>query len=138
MELSDLLQDHLLWFCKSSNDSNNSFDPPQKHLILPQLPSRLTPKSRFGAPKTTTDVQEAKGQEVPKKTKQNTCYCVHQWRTYRRETPALSDIIPSNLQHRLNYFVLEVCKKASIYQIDFLHHFCSRIMPFMIEKLSAC
>ena len=46
--------------------------------------------------------------------------------------PALSDVISSDLQHWLNYFVLEVCKKdGSEYPPDSLHHLCSGIMCFL-------
>ena len=61
----------------------------------------------------------------------------NEWRNYRRETcgdtiPALSDIIPSDLQHWLNYFVLEVRKKnGSEYQSDSFHHLCSGIVHFL-------
>ena len=137
MELSDLLQDGLLRFCESSGDSDYSFDLDQ--LLATALdeyksqsgsrPASETPnpapttsptlKSRFAAPKTARDILEARRQGVPKKTQQDTSYCVRvweQWRNYRKETCgniilALTDIIPSNLQHWLNYFVLKVRKK---------------------------
>ena len=123
MELSHLLQDDLLRFCESSEDSDYSFDldqllataleeyesqsesrPASETPNPAQLPCSPTPKSRFAAPKTARDIQEARRQGVPKKTQQDTSYCVRvweQWRNYRRETcgdiiPALTDITPSN------------------------------------------
>ena len=145
MELSDLLQDDLLRFCESSEDSDYSFNldqllatalrdeyesqsgfRPASETPNPAPTTSPTPKSRFAAPKTARDIQEARRQGVPKKTQQDTSYCVRvweQWRSYRRETcgdiiPALTDIAPSDLQHWLNYFVLEVRKKTvlSIHQ----------------------
>ena len=107
MELSDLLQDDLLRFCESSEDSDYSFNldqllatalrdeyesqsgfRPASETPNPAPTTSPTPKSRFAAPKTARDIQEARRQGVPKKTQQDTSYCVRvweQWRDYRRE-----------------------------------------------------
>ena len=89
MELSDLLQDDLLRFCESSEDSDYSFDldqllataldeyesqsgsRPASETPDPTATTSPTPKSRFAAPKTATDIQEARRQGVPKKTQQD-------------------------------------------------------------------
>ena len=147
-----------LRFCESSEDSDNSFDldqllsraldeyesqsgsGPASETPNPAPTTSPTPQSRFAPPKTAKDVQEARRQGVPKKTQQDTYYCVrvwNEWRSYRRETcgdtgPALSDIIPSDLQHWLNYFVLEVRKNdGSEYPPDSLHHLYSGIVRFL-------
>ena len=152
------MQDDLLRFCESSEDSDYSFDldqllvtaldeyesqsgsRPASETPDPAATTSPTPKSRFAAPKTATDIQEARRQGVPKKTQQDTSYCVRvweQWRRYWKKTcgdtiPSLTDIIPSDLQHWLNYFLLEVRKKdGSEYPTDSLHHLCSGIMRFM-------
>ena len=94
MELSNLLQDNLLRFCESSKDSDYSFNLNQllattldeyesqsrsgstSETPNPTPTTSPTPKSRFAASKTARDIQEARHRGVPKKTQQDTSYCV--------------------------------------------------------------
>lgn len=126
MELSDLLQHDLLWFCKNSEDSDNSSDLVK---LLSNTLDEYESQSGFGsasetpnpAPTTssTSKQQICCTEKMFKQQGAREFQCVRvwdEWRSYRRETcgdtiPALSDIIPSALQHwLLNYFVLEVHK----------------------------
>ena len=84
--------------------------------------------------------EEARKTGIPKKTIEDTQYCVKVWKewcSYHRETcgdtiPPLDSIEPSPLQHWLTHFVLEVRKKnGAEYSPNTLHYLCTEIMHFL-------
>lgn len=87
--------------------------------------SSLPPQdsSRFAEPKTNDEVAEARKDAVPKKTRQDTEYCIRvfeAWRAYRNSCgstlPTLLEMDKHTLSHWLIRFVLEA-RKASIHLI---------------------
>ena len=102
--------------------------------------SASSSSGRFATPKTEKEVQEARNTGIPKKTIEDTQYCVKvwaEWCSYRRETcgdaiPTLESIESTALQHWLTRFVLEVRKKnGAEYSPNTLHHLCTGIMRFL-------
>ena len=99
-----------------------------------------TSARRFAPPKTEQEIQEARIKGIPKKTLEDTQYCVkvwEEWCSYRRQVcqdtiPPLQSIEASQLQHWLTRFVLEVRKRnGKEYSPDTLHHLCCGIMRFL-------
>ena len=168
MELSDLLSDELLAFCSDDTEREDidtlfasAFDVlefeaipgPTPISVIPaltatQCQTSSTPNpsahsasaGRFAQPKTDQEIQEARKKGIPKKTLQDTHYCVKVWeewcsycrQNYRDTIPPLQSIEASQLQHWLTRFVLETRKKnGAEYSPDTLHHLCCGIMRFL-------
>ena len=126
MELSDLLQHDQLRFCESSKDSDNSFDLVQ--LLSSTLDEYESQSGSSPASEIPAGVREFHRRLGRTYATVSECGMNGGWLP-ERETcgdtiPALSNIIPSNLQHWLNYF-------GSEYPPDSLHHLCSGIMCYL-------
>ena len=71
---------------------------------------------KHAAPKTNKEIEEARRQGIPRRTQQDTQYCVRLWEEWRQhrntvseETVApLSELSVSQLNHSLSCFVLEI------------------------------
>ena len=170
MELTDFLSDELLAFCSDDTEVHkdidalfaSAFDTLDESVPIPDsaptnaipdircqasstpacsyTPTLSTSAGRFAPPKTDREIQEVRNKGIPKKTLEDTKYCVkvwEEWCSYRRQTcrdtiPPLQCIVPSQLQHWLTRFVLEVRKKnGAEYSPDTLHHLCCGIMRFL-------
>ena len=103
----------------------------------PTSTSNAPALSRFAAPRTDLQVEQAKHTGIPKKTLQDTKYCVSLWQKWvqHREVtnndtiPELEQISKIELDYWLSRFVLEVRKKnGSVYPPNTLVHLCSGIM----------
>ena len=82
----------------------------------------------------------ARVQRIPKKTQQDTKYCVglweaweawsdYRWKTTEASIPAITDLSPTDLQYSMTKFLLEVRKKnGAEYPPNSLHHICSGLM----------
>ena len=114
-------------------------------LLSPHLPSsRLSPthlqnlpkSSRFATPITDEEVVELRKMAIPKRTMQDTQYCIRQWEAWRDHrnlsglvVPSLCDMDTQSLSHWLTRFVLEVRKvNGSEYPPNTLHHIVCGIM----------
>ncbi len=105
----------------------------------PQNPFLSSVRQRFVAPKTEKEIQEARTKAVPKKTLEDTQYCVRVWQEwcdYRKQMCGdcidLKTLQPTQLSHWLTRFVLEVRKRdGTEYPAKTLHHLCSGIMRFL-------
>ena len=164
MELLDLLGEDLLSFCSESSDEFeidqlflSAFElcDREQSVVSPAPGSPTRPyqqakptvdsptpgfKERFAKPKTEGEIQEARLKGVPKKTLDDTRYCMSVWDAwcnYRQKTcgdniPPLIEQQSSQQQHWLTRFVLEVRKQdGSEYPPDSLHHLCCGIMRFL-------
>ena len=100
-------------------------------------PATCSSSRIFAAPKSEEEIKKARSDGVPKKTKQDTEYCVRLWRQYRisatRVTiPPLEEQSRYELQKWLTPFILEVRKKdGSEFPPNTLHHICCGIMRYL-------
>ncbi len=94
-------------------------------------------KRVFAPPKTDEQVQLAREKGIPKKTKEDTQYCVSlwdAWRHYRQDTTndcikPLQELSHPDLQYWLSRFILKVRKKdGSEFPPNTLHHICCGLM----------
>ena len=101
---------------------------------LPHQPPHTA--GRF-APKTTEEIVRARKKGIPKKTQEDTKYCVHiwdEWREYRSTSTGiailpLQQLPPHQLNEFLTMFVLEARKKTGeVYQPNTLHHIVCGLM----------
>ena len=99
--------------------------------------------SRFGNPKTTEEILEARRQGIPLRTQQDTQYCIRLWEEWRnyRQTATNENISPlieldnAELDNWLTCFVLEVRKKdGSLYPPNTLHHIIAGLLRHMREN----
>ena len=108
-------------------------------------PTPLTTSSNrpFATPKTQQEIADARVSAVPKKTQQDTEYCVRlweEWCQHRRNNfgdsiPQLTELQPTELQQWLTYFILELRRKdGSEFTPDTLHHICCGIMRHLRWK----
>jgi len=90
--------------------------------------------------KTDAEIQLARVQGIPKKTQEDTKYCVglwDAWRRYRLETTAdtikpIAELNRTELQHWLTRFTLEVRKKdGGEFPPSSLHHICCGLMRYL-------
>jgi len=104
--------------------------PPER--CAPSTSSSLS-TSRFAPPKTDAEVASERRKGVPKKTLEDTKYCLNlweEWRKYRQQTTGdaiapLSEMTQEEVQHWLTRFILEVRKKdGSVYPPNTLYHIC--------------
>ena len=93
--------------------------------------------SRFAAPVSEEEIRRRRESAVPKKTSDDTRYCIRVWeewckyRTihYGSHIPLLSTISLSELQHWMTRFVCETRKKdGSEYPPNTLHHICGGLL----------
>ena len=100
------------------------------------------PPTRFAKPKTEKEIQSARQNSIPKKTRQDTAYCFRLWECwseYRSSStgipvPTLSALsaTPRDLQYWLINFIHEVRKQnCSEYPPNTLHHIVSGIMRYI-------
>ena len=158
LRLRDLLSPNLLDFCDSDSDDElflSAFDTLETELLTTPSPelvpspaqavlpspaqTRPTP-SRFAAPKTEEDIKSIKLNGIPKKTQDDTQYCLRvweEWCKYRRNScgdniAPVTEMQPLQLQYWLIRFILEVRKKdGAEYPPNTLYHFCCGIMRFL-------
>ena len=98
--------------------------------------STSIPQQRFAEPKTNSEVSEARKNAIPKKTRQDTAYCIRVWEAWRanRNTqgssvPLLLEMDPQTVAHWLIRLVLEARKvDGSEYPPNTLHHIICGIM----------
>lgn len=116
---------------------------PQPQPQLPQLELVQPQQSRFGAPKTEEQIELARTESVPKKTRQDTAYCVRLWNAWskhRCETsevhiPPLTEMDAHSIQHWMTRFILEIRKKnGDEYPPNTLHHLICGIMRFLRQN----
>ena len=113
--------------------------------IIPALPPSLSHPTTssslqcYFAP-AKTDIEEARRSGIPKKTLENTRYCLNLWKewiTYRHQTTSdtimteIENMTNHQLEHWLTWFVLEVRKKdGCVYPPASLHHICAGLMRY--------
>ena len=94
----------------------------------------------FAPVKTDAEIQLARAQGIPKKTQEDTKYCVSlwdAWRRYRLETTGdaikpITELNRTELQHWLTCFTLEVRKKdGGEFPPSSLHHICCGLMRYL-------
>ena len=108
-------------------------------------PVGLETSSRFAAPKTNEEVTEARQNAIPKKTRQDTDYCVRAWEAWRGNrnlqgspVPTLEDMDSQNLSYWLIRFVLEVRRvNSEEYQPNTLYHIICGIMRYVRVNVRA-
>ena len=107
----------------------------RNQLLLPH--QRPTTAERFAPPKTTEEIVRAREKGIPKRTQQDTKYCVNiwdEWREYRRRSTGiviapLQQLPPHQLNEFLTMFVLEARKKTGeVYPPNTLHHIVCGLM----------
>ena len=85
---------------------------------------------RFAAPKSDTEVVEARKKAIPKKTQQDTDYCIRQWEAWRKHRNEQDSSIP--MAYWMERFILEVRKlNGSEYQPNTLYHIVCGIMRYI-------
>ena len=98
------------------------------------------PPSRFATPKTREEIAKSRMESVPKRTRQDTEYCVrlwHTWSKYRCATteesvPPLLEMDAQALQFWMINFILEVrSQKCDEYPPNTLYHLVCGIMRFL-------
>ena len=91
---------------------------------------------RFAAPKSAAEIETARQNRVPDKTKQDTKYCMKLWSEWRRhreretrdKMPEIQQMTTSELTHWLSRFVVEVRKvDGTEYPPNSLYHICAGI-----------
>ena len=111
--------------------------PPSSPGLAPPPP---TPAARFTAPVSDSDIESRRKEAVPKNTQRDTEFCIRVWNEWRKHRiqssassiPLLPNITPSELQHWLTRFVLEVRKQdGTEYPPSTLLHICSGIQRFI-------
>ena len=92
--------------------------------------------SRFAAPKSAAEIEQARQNRIPDKTKQDTKYCIKLWSEWRRhretetgdKIPEIQTMMPNQLTHWLSRFVVEVRKlDGTEYPPNTLYHICAGI-----------
>ena len=135
---SDAVIDYLLAVASDDYKLNSPADsaqnmpaPTPSHFSGTYEPLPLTPHSRFATPKRAEEVMDARLKGIPKRTQQDTQYCLKLWEEWRQHRQgATGEIIApitamqdNQLSHWLSCFVLEVRQKdGSLYTPSTLHH----------------
>ena len=118
---------------RSTQPANQSAPQPF-HLKLPST------TSRFAVPVSEEEICRRRTNAVPKKTSDDTRYCIKIWEEWSRfrtadygsHIPPLSSISLCELQHWMTRFVCEIRKKdGSEYPPNTLHHICSGILRYL-------
>ncbi len=132
--------DHIMLELSQQLQSSPTFELLDSSPTQEQLPAEqdipVSAASRFATPVTDEEVTEARKMAVPKRTAQDTQYCIRQfesWRDHRNLhgsiVPSLHDLDPCTLSHWLTRFVLEIRKvNGSEYPPNSLHHLVCGIM----------
>lgn len=111
------------------------FEQPEQ----PPATGKGVANQRFAIPKTE-EIKRARLESIPKKTRQDTEYCVRLWNSWAENrkrnngvtVPPLEDLDNDNLQHWLCRFVVEIRKKNGLeYPPNTLHHVVAGIMRHM-------
>ena len=106
----------------------------QKPETVPAQPS----SRRYTIPVTDTDVAKARVESVPKKTREDSSYCVKDWASNRQqnvEIPPLAELDKQGLQYWLSRFLMEIrTKKGAKYAPNSLHHIVSGIMRHLRQN----
>ncbi len=98
---------------------------------------------RFAPALTDSDVVKAREQAIPKRTREDTAYCMRVWDEWAKsrrergnaEIQPLATMDASTLQHWLTYFILEVRKQnGSEYPPNTLHHLICGIMRYVRQN----
>ena len=101
--------------------------------------AKLSLAKRFAPPKTEEEIEKARIESIPKKTREDTAYCVRLWLSWSDYRTATTGIpVPSlavlsattaDLQYWLIRFIHEIRKKNGLeYPPNTLHHIISGIM----------
>ena len=115
--------DNLLLACSESYEANAK---------RPRLTAPAQAKLRtFAPPKSREEVEQARRNTMPKKTQNDTQYCVGMWNEWREHKlisdginiPAVDEIDSLTLANLLSHFILEVRKKnGDEFPPNTLHH----------------
>ena len=101
------------------------------------------PLQRFAPAMSDSDVIKAREQAIPKRTREDTAYCIRVWDEWAKnrrelgnaEIQSLATMDASTLQHWLTYFILEVRKQnGSEYPPNTLHHLICGIMRYLRQN----
>ena len=96
-----------------------------------------SPPVRFAPPKTDEEIAQERQKGIPKRTLQDTKYCVTLWDEWRKsrqhstgeEVDAIEKLTEEQLDHWLTRFILEVRKKdGTVYPPNTLHHITAGLM----------
>ena len=96
--------------------------------------------SRFAAPMTKESIQEARKMAIPKRTRQDTEYCVRVWEAWRKHrndnldssVPCLLEMETQEMSHWMTRFALEIRKQdGNEYQPNTLHHIICGLMRYV-------
>ena len=94
-------------------------------------------RSRFAQPKTETEIDKAREESIPRKTREDTTYCVRLWETWAESrslntgirVPPLAQLDTRELQCWLSRFIHEARKKnGREYAPNTLYHLACGIM----------
>lgn len=91
---------------------------------------------QFAAPKTDEEISEARVQAVPKKTREDTEYCIRIWESWRSNrishgyiVPSILQMSPQTMSQWMSKFVVEARKvNGCEYQPNTLYHIVCGIM----------
>ena len=107
-------------------------------------PALAQPASgRYAKPVTDDEVTKARYESVPKKTRDDSAYCVRLWEDWAKnrqkvvsvEVPPLSQLDKQGLKYWLSRFVMEVrTKKGEKYAPNSLHHILCEIMRHLRQN----
>ena len=100
------------------------------------------PQQRFAPAVSDLDVVKAHEQVIPKRTREDTAYCIRVWDEWTKcrlehgaQIQPLMTMDTSTLQHWLTYFILEVRKQnGSEYPPNTLHHLVCGIMRYLRQN----
>ncbi|XP_064403277.1 zinc finger MYM-type protein 2-like [Halichondria panicea] len=101
------------------------------------------PQNRYAPPTTDEAVTKARAESVPKKTRDDTAYCVKLWHDWASNRKILTDVVVPSLmgldkkemQYWLCRFVLEVrTKKGTEYAPNTLYHLICGIMRYVRQQ----
>ena len=90
--------------------------------------------TRFAPPTTEEEIQRARKERIPHKTRQDTKFCTKVWEAWREErekttkqnTPSLEEMNNTDINNWLSHFALEVRKQnGSEYPPNTLYHICA-------------
>ena len=107
-------------------------------------PALAQPASgRYAKPVTDDEVTKARYESVPKKTRDDSAYCVRLWEDWAKnrqkvvsvEVPPLSQLDKQGLKYWLSPFVMEVrTKKGEKYAPNSLHHILCEVMRHLRQN----
>ena len=92
---------------------------------------------RFAPLKSDEELQRARERAVPKKTKQDTKFCINIWDEWSKHITGtrilpLTEMTNAEMQYRLSQFIGEVRKRdGSVYPPNTLHHIVCGVMRYL-------